>query len=84
MYIIDKVNQYSMLYPEIKPLFYDILRTLTMQTVAQLLFSMNNPNVAFMNSTFIQTTLYLCIGVASFWMVVYKFLLSRNAFGINI
>ena len=84
MYIIDKFNQYSMLYPEIKPLFYDILRTITMQTVAQLLFSMNNPNVAFMNSTFIQTTLYLCIGVASFWMVVYKFLLSRNAFGINI
>ena len=35
MFIIDKMNQYSILYPEVKPLFYDILRIITMQTVAQ-------------------------------------------------
>ena len=84
MYLINKMNEYSILYPEVKPMFYDIFRTLTMQIVAQLLFSMNNPNVAFLNGTFVQTTLYLCIGVGAFWMVVYKFLLSQNAFKLDI
>ena len=33
MFIIDKMNQYSILYPEVKPLFYDILRIITIQTL---------------------------------------------------
>ncbi len=80
MFIIDKMNQYSILYPEIKLLFYDIVRIITMQTVAQMLFSANNPNVTFLNKTFIQTLLYLSIGVSVFWLVVYKFMLTQNAF----
>tara|TARA_Y100000389_G_C17423498_1_gene498146 strand:+ start:1469 stop:1633 length:165 start_codon:yes stop_codon:yes gene_type:complete len=51
-----------------------------MQTVAQMLFSANNPNVTFLNKTFIQTLLYLSIGVSVFWLVVYKFMLTQNAF----
>ena len=80
MFIIDKINQYSILHPEVKPLFYDILRIVTMQTVAQMLFSANNPNVSFLNKTFIQTIIYLSIGVSVFWLVVYKFMLTQNAF----
>jgi hypothetical protein len=80
MFIINKMNQYSILYPEVKPLFYDILRIITMQSVAQMLFSVNNPNVSFLNKTFIQTIIYLSIGVAVFWLVVYKFMLTQNSF----
>jgi len=84
MYLIDKINEYSTTYPEFKPLFYDLLRTITIQLVVQLLFSLNNPSVSFLNSTFIQTSIYLCIGVATFWMVIYKFLLSQNSFKLDI
>ena len=84
MYLVDKMNDYSVLHPEFKPLFYDLLRTITIQVVAQLLFSLNNPSVSFLNSTFIQTSVYLCVGVVAFWMVVYKFLLSQNSFKLDI
>jgi len=84
MYLIDKMNEYSILYPEVKPLFYDLLRTITVQVVAQLLFSLNNPSVSFLNSTFVQTSVYLCVGVIAFWMVVYRFLLSQNSFKLDI
>ena len=80
MFIIDKMNQYSILYPEVKPLFYDIIRIITMQTVAQMLFIVNNPSVSFLNKTFIQTIIYLSVGVSVFWLVVYKFILTQNAF----
>ena len=84
MYLVDKMNEYSVLYPEFKPLFYDLLRTITIQVVAQLLFSLNNPSVSFLNSTFIQTSVYLCVGVTAFWMVIYKFLLSQNSLKLDI
>jgi hypothetical protein len=84
MYLVDKMNEYSVLYPEFKPLFYDLLRTITIQVVAQLLFSLNNPSISFLNSTFIQTSVYLCVGVTAFWMVVYKFLLSQNSLKLDI
>jgi len=84
MYLIDKMNEYSIIYPEVKPLFYDLLRTITIQVVAQLLFSLNNPSVSFLNSTFVQTSIYLCVGVIAFWMVVYRFLLYQNSFKLDI
>ena len=84
MDLIDRINEYSSGRPEIKPLFYDLIRTITIQVVTQLLFSINNPSVSFLNSTFIQTSIYLCVGVVSFWMVVYKFLLSQNSMKLDI
>lgn len=84
MYLIDKLNEYSILYPEVKPMFYDLLRTITVQLVTQLLFSINNPSVSFLNSTFVQTSIYLCTGVVAFWMVVYKFFISQNLIKLDI
>ena len=84
MYLIDKLNEYSILYPEVKPMFYDLLRTITVQLVTQLLFSINNPSVSFLNSTFVQTSIYLCTGVVAFWMVVYKFFISQNSIKLDI
>ena len=84
MYLFDKLNEYSILHPEFKPMFYDVVRTITIQVIAQLLFSANNPSVSFFNNTFVQTSLYLCIGVVVFWLLVYKFLLTQNIFSLNI
>ena len=84
MYLFDKLNEYSILRPEFKFMFYDIVRTVTVQIIAQFLFSMNNPSISFLNSTFIQTSIYLCIGVITFWLIIYKLLLSQNVIRINI
>jgi len=84
MYIIDKINELSILNHEYKFMFYDLVRTITIQLIAQLLFSMNNPSIQLFNSTFIQTSLYLCVGVISFWLVVYKYLLSQKLKEISI
>ena len=51
---------------------------------AQLLFSINNPSVSFLNSTFLQTSTFLCIGVIAFWLIVYKILISYNLVKLNI
>ena len=76
MNLFEKLNTYSLTNPEVKPLVYDILRTVTVQIVTQLLISSNSSSIAFLSETFIQTTLFLCIGVVSFWLVVYKFLIQ--------
>ena len=80
MYVLDKINEYSKINPEFKPMFYDILRTITIQVIAQLLFSINNPSISFLNNTFIQSSIYLCIGVIVFWLIVYRLLISYNVF----
>ena len=65
LYIIDD---------EIKPMIFDILRLLTMQTVTQLLISMNNSKKSFFTIEFIQVTLFLILSLMVFWMVIYKFI----------
>ena len=72
MDLVTKVIEFAVTNPEAVPMIYDILRTITMQFVVQLLFSMNNPSVPFINSVFIQTTLFLCLGIMVFWLIVYK------------
>ena len=72
MDLVTKIQEFSLTNPEAVPMIYDILRTLTLQFVVQLLFSMNNPSVPFLNSVFIQTTLFLCLGIMVFWLIVYK------------
>ena len=59
---------------EIKPMIFDILRLLTMQTVTQLLISMNNSKKSFFTIEFIQVTLFLILSLMVFWMVIYKFI----------
>ena len=63
---------------EIKPMIFDILRLLTMQTVTQLLVSMNNSNKPFFTMEFVQVTLLLILSLMVFWMVVYKFINKNN------
>ena len=73
MDLVKMFNEYATFNPEALPMIYDVMRTVTMQIVVQLLFSMNNPTVSVFNPTFIQTTLFLCLGIMIFWLVIYKF-----------
>ena len=59
------------------PMIYDIIRTITIQLIVQILFTMNNPSVSLFSTTFIQTTLFLILGVILFWLVIYKFISSN-------
>ena len=63
---------------EIKSMIFDILRLLTMQTVTQLLVSMNNSNKPFFTMEFVQVTLFLILSLMVFWMVVYKFVKKND------
>ena len=58
-------------------MIYDILRTITMQVVVQVLIVFNNPELSFFSGNFLQVTLFLILGTIVFWMIVYKYL-SRN------
>ena len=78
MYLLDRINEYSIINPEFKPMFYDVIRTITIQVVVQLLFSINNPSISFFSNTFLQSSIYLCIGVIVFWLIIYKIIISSN------
>jgi|TARA_X000001036_G_scaffold389121_1_gene385856 hypothetical protein len=56
------------------PMIYDMIRTITVQVIVQILFTMNNPSVSLMSITFIQTTLFLILGIMIFWLIIYKFI----------
>ena len=59
------------------PMIYDVIRTITIQLIVQILFTMNNPSVSLFSTTFIQTTLFSILGVILFWLVIYKFISSN-------
>ena len=79
MDLFERINEYSLVRPEIKYMVYDLFRTITVQFIVQLLFSLNT-SVPLMSSTFIQTTLYLCVGVVLFWVIIYKLLVQKISF----
>lgn len=59
------------------PMFYDILRLMSIQITTQFLVSLSTPGMSFFTETFMKTTLFLCIGVMLFWMIIYKFMSSN-------
>jgi ABC-type sulfate transport system permease component len=67
--IIDLISKHQ---PLVLIALYDVLRLLAMQLIAQFSFSMFHSNIKFLNPVFIQTTLFLIIGLLVFWFLVYK------------
>ena len=51
---------------------YDILRLIIMQLIAQASFSMLHSNVSLLNPVFIQTIVFLTLGLIIFWFFIYK------------
>ncbi|MBG01401.1 MAG: hypothetical protein CL470_03940 [Acidimicrobiaceae bacterium] len=72
MDLLDRIKEFSVTNPEAVPMIYDIMRMVTMQFVVQGLFSANNPTISLFNGVFIQTTLFLCLGIMIFWLIIYK------------
>lgn len=58
--------------PDIKFLIYDIFRMLTLQISTQLMFTLYNPSVSLFNTTFLLTTLFLCVSLCMFWLIIKK------------
>lgn len=67
---------YRMLLNLEKPIIilaiYDVIRLIVMQVSTQAVISMTTSQVSFLDPVFIQTTVYLSIGLLFFWLVVYK------------
>ena len=83
MELLRQINEYSIISPEIIPMIYDIIRTLIINVVVQILFYMNNPGVQLFSGVFFQTTVFLVLGIIIFWLIIYK-LLSNNYFNIPL
>ena len=47
------------------------------------MFYINNPGTTFINSMFLQTTIFLLLGVVVFWLISYK-LMSNYVFPLNV
>ena len=83
MVFFDKIRGFILGSPEKLLLTYDIIRTITIQIIVQLLFSVNDKSVSFLSTVFLQTTFYLCVGVIFFWMAVYKLFVNYdNSFNL--
>ena len=57
---------------DIISMIYDITRIVTLQVITQSLFCMNNTEISFFNSHFLQTVLFLCVSVVFYWLIVKK------------
>ena len=69
---VSKLKTFNDENKEMIPMIYDILRTVTIQIVAQFMYVMNNPNEGFFTSNFILTTLFICLGIMVFWLIIFK------------
>lgn len=48
----------------------DILRMVTIQVFTQMLFVMNNNDVSFFNLKFLKTTIFICLSILVYWLIV--------------
>ena len=48
----------------------DILRMVTIQVFTQMLFVMNNRDISFFNIKFLKTTIFICLSILVYWLVV--------------
>lgn len=69
---VNKMKLINIENKELLPMIYDIVRTITIQIVAQFMYSMNNPSEPFLTLGFFQTTLFLCLGIMVFWLIIFK------------
>ena len=48
----------------------DIIRMVTIQVITQFLFVMNNNSVSFFNMTFFKTTIFICLSIVIYWLII--------------
>ena len=55
------------------PMINDLYRMAIIQIVAQMLFFFTNPSKnSFLDEMFIQTLLYILVGIAAYWLIIKK------------
>ncbi len=80
MYILEKIKGMTLGEPVKLILAYDIIRTIVIQLIVQLLFSVNDQSIQFLSPIFLQSTFYLCVGVAFFWLAIYKLFINYDEY----
>ena len=63
---------------EIIYMIHDIIRILTIQIITHIMVCINNSSVIFLNSIFIQTTIFLCISIMTYWLIIHKLFSIEN------
>ena len=53
-----------------KHMINDIIRMVTIQVITQFLFVMNNNSVSFFNMTFFKTTIFICLSIVIYWLII--------------
>ena len=53
-----------------KHMINDIIRMVTIQVMTQFLFVINNNSVSFFNMTFFKTTIFICLSIVIYWLII--------------
>ena len=56
----------------------DILRMVTIQVFTQFLFVMNNNDVSFFNMKFLKTTIFICLSILVYWLIIRRLISSPD------
>ena len=80
MIILEKIKELTKESPEKLILTYDIIRTIIIQFIVQLLFSVNDKSLKLLSPIFLQTTFYLCVGIIFFWMAIYRLFINYDEY----
>lgn len=80
MIILEKIKELTNDSPEKLVLTYDIIRTIIVQFIVQLLFSVNDKSIQLLSPIFLQTTFYLCAGIIFFWMAIYRLFINYDEY----
>ena len=59
-------------------MIYDIMRIVTIQVITHVMVCLNNSSIYFLNTIFIQTTIFLCISVMTYWLIIHKLFTFEN------
>jgi len=59
------------------PLINDVIRMVVIQVIAQMLFSFTSSNNKFWSGVFIQTLIYIVIGVMCYWLIMRKIIIIQ-------
>jgi len=63
------------------PMINDLLRIFTIQIVAQLMFGLTRkgPSFSFLSEIFLQTLVFLLLGVLVYWLCIHKIIQFQSA-----
>ena len=56
----------------------DILRMVTIQVFTQMLFVMNNNDISFFNMKFIKTTIFICLSILVYWLIIRRLITPED------